>query len=108
MTVKKGSRVKFKAGKGYGLGKVTSVKGGVATIATEGGASVNRKLEGLKHPDDKEEPASPKGLPTNLVTPDGQDELYISPNPLLAIDEDDDSDEFDSELEFDPEGGGDE
>jgi hypothetical protein len=93
MMVRKGSRVKYKVGRGYGLGRVKHVKGGVATIVTEHGVELNRSVEKLKSPDEDPEPAT--------AAPAAED----PPGQAYPFDDGDDDgdDEFDTDLEPDDE-----
>lgn len=42
-----GDRVKFRAGRGHSTGRVANIAEGMATIATDAGKNVNRKLSQL-------------------------------------------------------------
>jgi hypothetical protein len=57
MSVRKGSRVKFKVGKNWCLGKVLKVAEGKATIETAKGSQVTRALDSLRDPNEDEESA---------------------------------------------------
>ena len=46
--IRVGDRVKFRAGRGYALGRVANIAEGMATIATDAGKNVNRKLRQLE------------------------------------------------------------
>lgn len=46
--IKPGDRVRFRAGRGHGEGRVANLADGMATIATEGGKLVNRRLSQLE------------------------------------------------------------
>ena len=86
MALRRGTRVRFKAGKGTSIGKIVSVKDGKATIKTATGALVRRAVDGLSDPDAEEdssiEPAPvAKGGAGLLGQPEG-DEI---PSDLLPF-----------------------
>lgn len=59
-----GDRVKFRAGRGYGEGRVANIAEGVATISTKGGKLVNRIVKMLELVECGNEPASVEPAPT--------------------------------------------
>jgi hypothetical protein len=50
MSYRKGTVVKFKAGKGTSIGKIVKVADGMAEIRTKTGATVKRNVTGLSEP----------------------------------------------------------
>jgi hypothetical protein len=84
MSVRKGSRVKFKVGKNWCVGKVLKVAEGKATIETAKGSQVTRALDSLRDPNEDEE-SSP------------------APAPAVALAEVDDDEDFDDDGDIEDE-----
>jgi hypothetical protein len=84
MSVRKGSRVKFKVGKNWCVGKVLKVAEGKATIETAKGSQVTRALDSLRDPNE-------------------DDESSPAPAPAVALAESDDEDDFDGDGDIEDE-----
>lgn len=72
--IKKGSRIKYRAGRGWGVGKVVKVEGGKAVVRTKNGYAVSRLVGELKGPDGE-------------ATDDQIDNVTPPPEALKASDE---------------------
>jgi len=70
-TVRTKQRVRYKVGRGYGLGTVLSIKDGVARIRTEKGAELNRSVSFIKGINEKDEDEDRIGTP--VVDEDDED-----------------------------------
>jgi hypothetical protein len=75
MSVRKGSRVKFKVGKNWCLGKVLKVAEGKATIETAKGSQVTRALDSLRDPNEDDESSPAPAPAVALADPDDEDDF---------------------------------
>jgi len=74
VSIQVGDRVKFRAGRGFAVGRVANSDGTIATIATCGGKLVNRKVDSLSkvEPEAAPQATEQESDPVDLVAIEGE------------------------------------